>query len=127
MSTYSLRAAEVVAQYDETNYKMIDIIITCDDGKFIVGALSYQVTARDGATTAESFMAAVAPNEKELHAFFTTDAFAGMPGPITFEFSYGEPIGTIENVNIPAILTPLPAFLAALGYPNADNAWLASL
>ncbi|HEX8130607.1 MAG TPA: hypothetical protein VF527_16010 [Pyrinomonadaceae bacterium] len=127
MSTYSLRAAEVVSQYDETNLNMIDITITFEDGKFMVGALSYQVTASDGSNTAESFMASVSPNGKELHAFFTTDAFDGMSGLVTFEFSYGEPIGTIENVDVPAILTPLPTFLAALNFPDADNAWLAAL
>lgn len=128
MSTYSLSAAEVISQYNETDFKMIDVTITADDGKkFAVGALSYLVTASDGSSTAESFMASVSPNEKELHAFFTTDAFAAMPGPINFEFSYGEAIGSIENVDIPAILTPLPALLAGLGVPDADNAWLASL
>ena len=127
MSTYSLRAAEVIEPYDETNYKMIDITITVDDGKFDIGALSYRVTASDGSTTVTSFKASVSLNGKELHAYFTTDAFAGMAGPINFEISYGVPIGTIENVNIAAILTPLPALLAALGFPNADNAWLAGL
>jgi hypothetical protein len=127
MSTYSLRASEVVAEYNETSYKMIDITITAEDGKFHVGALSHQVTASDGIHTTESFMASVSLNGKELHAYFTTDAFDQMSGPINFEFSYGSPIGTIENVDVESILTPLPAFLAALGYPNADNAWLASL
>lgn len=127
MSTYSLRAAEVVGQYDETNYKMIDVTITAVDGKFPIGALSYHVKASAGSTTAESLMASVSPNGKEIHAFFTTDAFAGMTGPIDFEFSYGEPIGVVGNVNIAAILTPLPAFLVAMGLPNADNAWLATL
>jgi hypothetical protein len=126
MSTYSLRAAEVVMPYDETNYKMIDVTITADDGKFTIGALSYQVTASDGSSTAESFMSSVSQNGKEIHAYFTTDAFAGMSGPIDFELSYDAPIATIENVNIPAILTPLPTFLAALNFPNADNAWLAT-
>jgi hypothetical protein len=127
MSPYSLRAAEVVAEYDDTSYKMIDVTISLDEGKFIVGALSYRVTANDGSTTAESFMTSVSPNGKEIHAYFTIDAFADMPGPIDIEFSYGEPIGTIEDVNIAAILKPLPAFLADMGYPDADNAWLASL
>jgi hypothetical protein len=127
MSTFSVRATEVIAEYDDTNHKMIDVTITTDDGKFPVGALSYHLTASDGSTTAESFMASASPNGKEIHAFFTTDAFAGMPGLVTLEISYGEPIFTIEDVNIQAILTPLPAFLAALGYPDADNAWLATL
>jgi hypothetical protein len=127
MSTYSLRAAEVVAQYNDANYKMIEVTITVDEGKFMIGALSYRVTASDGVTTAESFMAFASPNGKEIQAYFTTDAFTGMAGPITVEVSYGAPIFAIENVKIAAILTPLPAFLAALGYPDADNAWLANV
>ena len=127
MTTYSLSAAEVVGQYAETNLKMIDVTITRDEGRFFVGALSYEVTASDGSATAQSFMASVTPNGKELHAFFTTDAFAGMAGPVTFVFSYGEPVGSVENVDIPAVLTPLPALLAGLDVPDADNAWLASL
>jgi hypothetical protein len=127
MSTYSLRAAEVIGQYNDTNFKMIDVTITVEDGRLKSGALSYTVTATNGVATVESFMAYLSPDGKEIHAFFTTDAFAGMSMPINFELSYGAPIGTIDNINLPAILTPLPAFLAALGYPNADNAWLAGL
>jgi hypothetical protein len=122
MSTYSLRAAEVVQEYKQASYRMIDITITSVDGRFRSGALSYTVTASDGTATARSFMASLSPNGKEIHAFFTTDAFAAMPGPINFEFSYGAPIGTIANVNLPAIMTQLPAFIVAFGYPNADNA-----
>jgi hypothetical protein len=141
MSTYSLRAAEVIAEYDDTSYKMIDVTITADDGKFMTGALPYHVTARnasiitasDGITasdritasddpsTVESFMTYLSQNGKEIHAFFTTDAFAEMSGRVNFEFSYGVPIGTINNVDIHTILTPLPPFLADLGYPDADN------
>jgi tetrahydromethanopterin S-methyltransferase subunit B len=127
MSTYSLRAAEVVKEYGNAKYKMIDVTITFEDGAFASGALSHRVTATDGSTTARSLMASLSPNGKEIHAFFTTDAFAAMSGPIRFEFFYGFPLGAIENVNMAAILQQLPPFLAALGVPDADNNWMINL
>jgi hypothetical protein len=126
MSTYSLRAAEVVKEYDNALYKMIDVTITFEDGVFVCGALSYRVTATDGSTTANSLMAFLSQNGKEIHSFFTIDAFAAMSGPISFEFSYGHPLGTIDNVNMVTILQQLPPFLAVT-VPNADNNWLANL
>lgn len=127
MSIYSLRIAQVAGSYDETPLIMIDAIITAEDGRFTEGALPFEATARDGSTTVSSFKAFLSPNGKELHAFFTTDAFGAFPGLFDIDFGYrGRVVGTIQNVDI-STLIPLPPFYAALGLPNADNAWLAAL
>ena len=127
MSTYTLRIALVAGSYDETPLVMIDATITNVDGRFYEGAVPYEAIARDAATEVHSFMAFLSPNGKELHAFFTTDAFTVFPGLFDIVFGpLGSEIGTIENVDI-ATLVPLSPADVALGLPNADNAWLATL
>jgi hypothetical protein len=127
MSTYSLRIARVVGSYNETPLVMINATITIDQGRFAEGAFPFEAIARDDSNTVRSFMAFLSPNGKELHAFFTTDAFAAFPGLFDLDFGYrGRIIGTIQNVDI-AALSPLDPFYATLGLPDADNAWLASL
>jgi hypothetical protein len=127
MSTYSLRLALVVGSYNETPMVMIDATVTDVNGRFTEGALPFEAAARGGATEVHSFMAFLSPNGKELHAFFTTDAFDVFPGSFDLDFgTVGHVIGTIEGVDI-STLTPLAPFYAALGLPNADNAWLAAL
>lgn len=127
MSTYSLRLALVAGSYNETPLVMIDATIRNEDRRFYEGALPFEAIARDGTTAVRSFMAFLTPNGKELHAFFTTDAFDVFPGLFDLDFgNVGRVIGTIENVDI-STLIPLPPSDAALGLPNADNAWLASL
>jgi hypothetical protein len=129
MSNYSLRIAQVAGAYDEESRVMIDVTITDQDGRFFEGATPFEAIARDGSRTLHSFMAFLSPNGKELHAFFTTDAFGVFPGSFDLDFGYlGKVIGTIENVNTstspPIALAP---FYVALGLPNADNNWLAGL
>lgn len=127
MSTYSLRLAQVAGSYDQTPMVMIDATITADAGRFFEGALLFEATARDGSTTVDSFMAFLSPNGKELHAFFTTDAFGVFAGLFDLDFGYGgRIIGTIANVDI-STLIPLAPDYVAMGLPNADNAWLATL
>lgn len=127
MTTYSFRIAQVAGSYDETPMIMIDATITAEDGCFSEGALPFEAIARDGAHEVHSFMALLSPNGKELHAFFTVDAFAIFPGLFALEFGpRGRVVSTIENVDI-AALVPLDPLYAALGLPNADNAWLATL
>ncbi|HKP52944.1 MAG TPA: hypothetical protein VJ183_09855 [Chloroflexia bacterium] len=107
---------------------MIDATITADSGRFSEGALPFEATARDGSTIVHSFKAFLSPNGKELHTFFTTEAFEVFPGLFDLDFGFrGRVIGTFENVDISTALIPLPSFYAALGLPNADNDWLASL
>jgi hypothetical protein len=128
MSTYSLRIALVVGSYDDTPLVMIDATVTDVDGRFYEGALPFEAVARDGTTTVRSFMAFLSPNGKELHAFFTTDAFEVFAGLFDLDFGrVGRVIGTIEGVDISTALVPLEPSAAALGLPDADNAWLASL
>jgi hypothetical protein len=127
MSAYSLQIAQVVESYDETPMIMIDATITAGTGRFSEGALPFEAIARDGSTTVHSFMAFLSPNGKELHAFFTTDAFEVFPGLFDLDFGYrGRVVGTIQSVDI-STLIPLPPFYATLGLPNADNAWLATV
>ncbi len=129
MSIYSLRIAQVAGSYDETPMIMIDATITDVNGRFYEGAVPFEAIARDGASTVHSFMAFLSPNGKELHAFFTTDAFEVFPG--TFDLDFGlrgeQVIGTIEDVDITASLIPLTPSEVALGLPNADNTWLSTL
>jgi hypothetical protein len=127
MSTYSLQIALVAGSYDETPMVMIDATITADTARFYSGAVPYEAIARNGSATVRSFMAFLSPNGKELHAFFTTDAFGVFAGLFDLDFGQrGSVIGTIPNVDI-ATLIPLSPFQAALGLPNADNAWLSTL
>lgn len=128
MSTYSLQLKLTVGSYDKAPMVMIDATITADTSRFYEGALPFEAIARHGATAVHSFMAVLSPNGKELHAFFTTDAFGVFPGG-EFDLDFGtleQSLGTIESVDL-STLIPLPAFAVALGLPNADNAWLASL
>jgi hypothetical protein len=128
MSTYILRIAQVAGAYDEESRVMIDTTITDQDGRFYEAATPFEAIARDGSTTLHSFMAFLSPNGKELHAFFTTDAFGVFPGLFSLDFGYlGKVIGTIENVNISTQLIPLAPFYVAMALPNADNNWLATL
>lgn len=127
MSTYTLRIALVAGSYDQTPLVMIDATIRDVDGRFYEGALPFEATARDGSTTVRCFMAFLSPNGKELHAFFTTDAFGAFTGLFDLDFGYsGKVLGTIANVDISTLIPLSPSDLA-LGLPNADNAWLASL
>jgi hypothetical protein len=129
MSTYTLRIAQVAGSYDETPMVMIDATITDVNGRFFEGAVPFEAIARDGLATVHSFMAFLSPNGKELHAFFTTNAFEVFPGTFDLDFGLrgGRVIGTLENVDISASLIPLTPAEVALGLPNADNAWLAGL
>jgi hypothetical protein len=106
---------------------MVDAIITADGGRFSEGARPFEAIARDGQSALHSFMAFLTPNGKQLHAFFTTDAFGAFPGLFDLDFGYaGRVIGTVENVD-PATVSPLAPADAALGLPDANNAWLATL
>ena len=128
MNTYNLRIARVVGAYDETPLNMIDATITHNTGRFYEGAVPYEATARDGSTTVSSFMAFLSPNGKELHAFFTTNAFGVFAGLFDFDFGrVGETLGTFHGVDISIELIPLPPDIVALGLDDADNDWLAKL
>lgn len=127
MSTYNVRIAQVAGSYDEIQMIMIDATITYEDGRFSQGALPFEAIARDGANELHSFMAFLSPNGKELHAFFTVDAFTVFPGLFAIEFGpHGQVVGTVQNVDIAGII-PLDPSFAALGLPNADNTWLSAL
>lgn len=126
MSSYSLRIAQVVGSYDGIPMIMIDATITSDT-RFFEGAIPFQATGRDGTNSLHSFMSFLSPNGKELHAFFTTDAFGVFPGLFDLDFgTRGRVIGTIQNVDITTLIPLAPDFVP-LGLPNADNAWLAGL
>ena len=127
MTTYSLQLARVAGSYNETPMVMVDATVTAGEGRFSEAASPFEAVARDGASAVRSFMAFLTPNGKQLHAFFTTDAFTVFPGTFDLDFGYmGDVIGTIEHVD-PATISPLSPADAALGLPNADNAWLATL
>jgi hypothetical protein len=127
MTIYNLSIAKVAGSYDETPMIMIDATITAGDGRFNQGALPFEAIARDGTNEVHSFMAFLSPNRKELHAFFTVDAFAIFPGLFALEFGpRGRVVGTIQNVDIAGLISLDPLF-AALGLPNADNTWLSTL
>jgi hypothetical protein len=124
---YSLRLALVPGSYAEQSLYMIDAAVTAVDGRFLESAAPYEVVAHDAVNSVSAFMAFLSPNGKELHAFFTTDAFTVFPGTFDLDFGrLGTVLGTIPNVDI-ATLIPLSPSFAALGLPNADNAWRASL
>lgn len=126
MSTYTLVAAEVLQVFRGIEYRMIDLQITSVDGKFQHRAMPFRVTVRDGNTSVEAFHTRLSPDEKALHGYFTTNAFAAFPGNVDVSFGYEEqPIDGIADVSIAVV--SLPPFLAALGRPAADNNWLANL
>lgn len=128
MSTFSLDAAEVLQVFRGTEYRMIDLRITFVDGKFEHRAMPFTVAVSGGNERVESFFTLLSPDGKVMHGYFTTDAFTVFTGNVDVSFGYlGQPIGGIANVSISAILVPLPSFLAAIGAPDADNAWLATL
>jgi hypothetical protein len=126
MSTFRLDAAEVLQVFRGTEYRMIDLRITFEDGKFEHRAMPFKVAVRDESARVESFFALLSPDRKALHGYFTTDAFTIFTGNVDVPFGYlGQPVGVIANVSIsPAALPP---YLAAVGAPDADNDWLADI
>lgn len=128
MSNFNLDATEVLQVFRGTEYRMIDLQITFVDGKFEHRAMPFMVAVSVDSQRVESFFTLVSPNGKVMHGYFTTDAFTVFTGNVDVSFGYlGQPIDGIANVSISAILVPLPTFLAAIGAPDADNAWLATI
>jgi hypothetical protein len=126
MSNFLLDAAEVLQVFRGTEYRMIDLRITFDDGKFEHRATQFSVVVRNDSARVESFFALLSTDHKAIHGYFTTDAFEVFTGNVDVLFGYlGQPIGVIANVSIrPA---ELPPFFVAVGAHNADNDWLANV
>jgi hypothetical protein len=126
MDTFILDAAEVLQTFRGTEYRMIDLRITCVNGRFEHRSLPFKVAVSNESQRVEAFFVLLSPDGKAMHGYFTTDAFTVFTGSVDVSFGYlGQPIGNITDISISA--APLPSYLAAIGAPNANNTWLADL
>jgi len=128
MSILTIAARRSIRYFRSNNYNMVKVTVTNENGKFRERSLPFQVTVSDGSTEVNCFIANLSQNRKVLEAFFTTDAFNVFSGLVDVSIVHGTNVPeTITGVDINAILAPMPANFAALGLPDADNAWLATL
>jgi hypothetical protein len=127
MSTFSFTIGHKVQLIDENLFEVIQINILMVTGKFIISSRQPFVRVFDSSNKVTNFSIQISGNEKELIAYFTTDAFDFFTGDVTIEFGEGLLVtDTFENIDIISVITPLSPADAALGAPQADNAWLAS-
>ena len=103
------------------------VAIRSVNGRFNESAIPPIMGIGDNVNKVSAFMAYLVPNGKEIHGVFTTDAFGIFTGHVSIDFSVGGISVTLDGVDIASIISPLPPDIAALGLPNADNAWLATL
>lgn len=124
MTDLNLQIARTIGTYDETTLIMNEAVIINNDALFPERAAPYTVVARDDTNEVHAFMAFVAPNGRQMLAYFTTDAFDVFSGEFVLEVSV---LGFVEALTMGIRATdiaPLPPDLASLGLPVADNAWL---
>lgn len=125
--SYTYQTTETLKDYAGILYKMNEIRITSLDGQFEHRALPIRVIVTNDISTVESFICIISGNQKELLAYFTTDAFSIFSGIVKIKFGYGgEFINVIDNVNIQNIIS-LPSLLAGIPHQIADNAWLQTI
>jgi len=108
-------------------YKVIEIVVINNSGKFPQRALEEGLRVTDGINSVDSFRCVISGNQKELIAFFTVDAFTNFATNSKIEIIYGryDVTGSIENVNVHKVI--LPDYLEDISHEIADNAWLASV
>jgi hypothetical protein len=125
MNNFSLNAALVIDTFNNELLTMINVKITRLDGKFAIRSLNEQVSATDGTITVPAFRTETTPNQREIKASFTTDAFTVFTGPVKIEFGYEkEVLGIFENFDPNHDIAPLDPIFAGVTAPNADNQWL---
>jgi hypothetical protein len=125
MNNFSLNVALVIDTFNDELRKMINAKITRLDGLLAHRAPQEHVLATNGTITVPAFYAVVSQNQREINAFFTTDAFTVFSGPVNIEFGYGgEVLGVFENFDPTGDIDPLAPVFDGITAPDADNDWL---
>lgn len=125
--SYTYQATEIINDFEQNLYKMIEIRVLSSNDKFQHRAIPIWLSVEDNNNVANGFSFALSGNQKELIAYFTVDAFTGFSHNSSILFGYGTEVisgfGNFSPQNIP----PLPDFLASIPHSIADNAWLQTL
>lgn len=128
MSDFNFLISQTINSFNQDYRRMISIRITKATGKFPIRSVPEFVRVRSGGNTVDAFMTGFSGDQKELTGFFTTDAFVGFPANADVEFGFGDKVmDRLENIDINASIVQLPALLASVAAPDADNAWLQSI
>lgn len=125
--SYTCEISHVLQEYDGNLYKMILVKIVNSNGNFAIQESTTSVIVDDGSNQAYNFMYNITGNKKELHAYFTTDAFTGFGSSSTVKFTTALlGVEKILGVDVTAILA-LPTHLTSYTYTDADSTWLSNL
>jgi hypothetical protein len=124
---YTYKIRQVLNEYDEQLYKMIEIKIISSDQPFRYKAKTLMVVVKDSANAVYGKLIKLSGNQKEQLSYFAVNAFASLSSPISIVFGFvGEEVHTFSNVNIQNI-DPLGPTLAAVSHQVADITWFQNL
>ncbi len=128
MSTYTLNAGESVWGYNGNKYNVIELMVTTEGVKILPKSLDWIIEVDDGSNKVRNFQSVCTPNGRKFHARFATDAFAGLGSTVDVHLLSGEEVvHTFSGLNLGTLVQPAPAWITALGLPDADNAWVATI
>lgn len=126
---YSAELIEVLKKFSNGNtYKVLQLKITIDNGKFVFMSSGTDVTVTDGTNSVSALGNGLSGNQKHLEAYFTTDAFAGFSSNSTIKFGQSNSNISDEITGFnPSDINLLPSFINTPTYTDLDNLTLSNL
>lgn len=131
MANIEINAAKVVVSWSTTQQyiELIRVVVFIKKGKFTARTSPIEIIVEKGSTKVKSFSALMAGGEKEIIAFFTTDAFGSLSGTvnITVQHVDGTSIKKFSSVNISTFVGTLDPVYTGLPSSLGTNLWFTSL
>jgi hypothetical protein len=126
---YSVELAEVLIEYPNGNtYKVLQLRITSDSGKFQHLSSPTYVSVTDGTNQVSSIGSGISGDQKHLKAYFTTDAFVGFSSSSTVLLGVEDSVPSSQipafDPHDPILLVPYPGMPS---YTDLDSITLSSL
>lgn len=122
---YTTSLAEVLREIDGVLYRMLRLKLKNVKGKFYHQSSELKINAKDSPNEALAYSFQISGNQKELDAYFMTDAFSDFGSEAVIEFQENGLTREITEFD-PGDVIELPPNLASLDYQDADNDWLAN-
>jgi len=123
---YTVTLEETLKDENGTLYKVLQLKILDDLGKFSHQSESMIIRVTDGTHEAVAFSNWLSGNQKELYGIFTTDAFSGFSTNSTIQFGTNDLLMTEITGFNPGVVVPLPPLSGSPTYITVDNYWLAN-
>lgn len=122
--TYTASLEQILKFQNNTFYKVLQLKILNDSGRFSHQSEVIRIEVTDGVNTVSAFSYSLSGNLKELLAIFTTDAFSPFSSSATIRFGTND-LSMIEiNDFDPTTSVALPTYSTPPTYTEVTTYWL---